>query len=165
MIRLTNKSECSGCSACVGVCPKQCIKMQADEEGFLYPKVEENACIHCGLCEKICPVLHKKKDVSQNVTAYAGYNKDENIRMQSSSGGLFTLFASAIIARGGVVFGAGFNEALDVVHSYVETIEDLAKFRGSKYVQSKIGDTYKQSENFLNLTISPMSLCCITIIP
>lgn len=149
MIQIENKMNCSGCSACAQVCPRQCITMQADEEGFLYPKVDETVCIHCGLCEKICPVLHKKDASSSTPTAYAGYNKDESIRMQSSSGGLFTLFASAIIARGGVVFGAGFNEEFDVVHSYVETVDGLAKFRGSKYVQSKIGDTYKQAEEFL----------------
>ncbi|MBR2023694.1 MAG: Coenzyme F420 hydrogenase/dehydrogenase, beta subunit C-terminal domain [Clostridia bacterium] len=150
MIEIINKSQCNGCHACASVCPKQCISMQTDNEGFLYPQVDSSKCTRCGLCEKICPVLHKKPiDETMLPKAYAAYNIDEEIRMQSSSGGLFTLFATAIIHRGGVVFGASFHDDFSVEHSFTESVEGLAKFRGSKYVQSKIGDSYKQAETFL----------------
>ena len=150
MITIKDKVKCNGCHACASICPKQCITMQSDCEGFLYPQVDSSACTHCGLCEKNCPVLHKKPiDETILPKAYATYNTDETIRMQSSSGGLFTLFATSIIRRGGVVFGASFNDNFAVEHSFAESVEELAKFRGSKYVQSKIGDSYKQAETFL----------------
>ena len=149
MIEIRNKKQCNGCHACASVCPKQCITMSADEEGFLYPKIDAAACTNCGLCEKICPVLHKNNAGGNNPVSYAAYNTDESVRLESSSGGLFTLFATAIIKRGGAVFGASFNERFEVVHTYAENVEELAKFRGSKYVQSTIGDSYKQAETFL----------------
>ena len=150
MITIKNKQQCNGCHACASACPKKCITMSADKEGFLYPKVERNACTNCGLCEKICPVLHKGNTEDRNEPiSYAAYNTDESIRLESSSGGLFTLFATTVLNRGGVVFGARFNERFEVVHSYVENVDELGKFRGSKYVQSIIGDSYKQAEMFL----------------
>ena len=149
MINIINKEKCSGCTACVAVCPKNCIEMVADKEGFLYPKVKKNNCTNCGLCEKICPILNKKEIKEENSLAYAVINKDEEIRAKSSSGGIFTELAKIVIEQGGVVFGAGFNEKLEVEHFFVENTEDLYKFRGSKYVQSKIGDTYKQAKKLL----------------
>lgn len=149
MIDLINKSKCSGCHACQSVCPKNCISMESDDEGFLYPVVNKKLCINCTLCEKACPIIHNKKSNNSPV-AYAAYNQDEKIRLDSSSGGVFTLIAEDIINRGGVVFGACFNEKFHVIHDYVETIADLSKFRGSKYVQSKIGDTYKKAKEFLD---------------
>lgn len=148
MINITDKSKCCGCAACVQRCPKQCITMQADKEGFSYPVVDTSACVGCGLCEKVCPVINKG-DVREPKAVYAAKNCDENVRLQSSSGGVFTILAEQVIKVGGVVFGARFNEEWDVVHSYTETIEGLAAFRGSKYVQSRIGDSYKQAEAFL----------------
>jgi coenzyme F420-reducing hydrogenase beta subunit len=148
MIKITKKQDCSGCHACYNACPVNCITMIDDKEGFLYPNVDDTKCINCGLCEKVCPIINKKQRVN-NTIAYASINKNENIRNESSSGGIFTLLAENIINDGGVVFGACFNDKLDLVHSYVDTIEDLSKFRGSKYLQSKIGDTYKQTKEFL----------------
>lgn len=97
----------------------------------------------------MCPIINKST-VDNQPCAYACINKDEFIRLESSSGGLFTLIAEEIINNGGVVFGAGFNEQFEVYHSYVETKDDLDKFRGSKYVQSNTGYTYKQVKDFLN---------------
>ena len=148
MINIVNKQDCCGCSACVQRCPKQCISLQEDEEGFLYPKVNVNYCIKCGLCEKVCPVIHPyEKRIP--LQTYAAINKDENIRMQSSSGGVFTLLAEKIIDEGGVVFGARFDENWQVTLDYTESKEELAAFRGSKYVQARVEDTYKQCEQFL----------------
>lgn len=148
MISIKHKQDCCGCSACVQRCPKQCISLHEDSEGFLYPEVDATRCIECGLCEKVCPIIHQA-DVRMPLGVYAAKNPDEIVRMQSSSGGIFTMLAERIISEGGVVFGAGFDERWEVVHSYVETKEALAKFRGSKYVQSKIGSTFQQAESFL----------------
>lgn len=148
MIEIEEKSKCCGCSACVQRCPKQCIALQEDTEGFLYPKVDESVCIDCGLCEKVCPVINQSAE-REPLAVYAAKNPDEEIRMQSSSGGVFTLLAEKVLYEGGVVFGACFNERWEVVHDYVETKEELKKFRGSKYVQSKVGETYREAETFL----------------
>lgn len=122
--------------------------MKEDEEGFLYPVVDTAYCIDCGLCEKVCPVIHQDAP-REPKRVYAAKNPDDGIRMSSSSGGVFTLLAEQVIARGGVVFGARFDEQWEVVHGYTETIEGLAAFRGSKYVQSRIGESYRDAERFL----------------
>lgn len=148
MIKINQKQDCSGCHACANACPVSCIAMIEDKEGFLYPKVDKAKCINCGICEKVCPIINKKERVN-DTTAYACINKDDNIRFESSSGGMFTLFAESVINDGGVVFGSEFDDEFNLVHSYTDTIGGLAKFRGSKYLQSKIGDTYKQTKKFL----------------
>lgn len=148
MITIINKKDCCGCAACVQKCPKQCISLKEDSEGFLYPTVDANTCIDCGLCEKVCPIINE--GISHTpLKVYAAINKDENIRMQSSSGGIFTLLAENIINEDGVVFGARFDEDWQVRLDYTETIEGIAAFRGSKYVQARTEDTYRQAETFL----------------
>lgn len=149
MIVIKEKHNCCGCSACVQVCPKQCISMSADDEGFLYPQVDTEICIDCGLCEKVCPVINQNEPV-EPLAVYAAKNINEEIRLKSSSGGIFTLLAEQIISEGGVVFGARFNDNWEVIHDYSETIEGLEPFRGSKYVQSIIGDNYIKVKQFLN---------------
>ena len=148
MIKIQDKSQCCGCEACRNICPKQCILMQEDKEGFLYPEVNLADCIDCGLCEIACPVLHPAKERIP-VAVCAAKHYDDNIRLASSSGGVFTFIAEQVIDEGGVVFGARFNDQWEVIHDYVETKEKLSCFRGSKYVQSRIGDTYKQVLHFL----------------
>lgn len=148
MIEIVEKKDCCGCGACEQRCPKQCITMQEDHEGFLYPSVDLATCNDCGLCEKVCPVLHQGEP-RKPLHVYAAKNKNEQIRKESSSGGIFTLLAEAILAEGGVIFGARFNDKWEVIHDYIETIEGLSNFRGSKYVQSKVGETFKQTEIFL----------------
>ena len=148
MINILDKKDCCGCASCVQVCPKQCISMNEDCEGFLYPKVDSAACVDCGLCEKVCPVINQGYTIVPLAT-YAAKNKDEKIRYKSSSGGVFTLIAEQILADGGVVFGARYNENWEVIHDYTETFEGLEAFRGSKYVQSVIADNYKYAKQFL----------------
>lgn len=148
MITITDKSQCCGCNSCAQACPKQCISMHEDSEGFLYPHVDTSLCIECGKCEKVCPVINQAEP-HRPIKVYAAINPNEEIRRQSSSGGIFTLLAEQTIKEGGVVFGARFDESWQVIHDYTESIEGLAPFRGSKYVQSRIGDTYKQAEAFL----------------
>lgn len=148
MIQIIDKSQCCGCNACVQICPKQCIRMQEDCEGFLYPLVNDDMCVDCKLCEKVCPIINQNEP-RRPLKVYAAMHPDEDIRLNSSSGGIFTLLAEQIIDEGGVVFGARFDEYWEVKHDYTETKEGLAVFRGSKYVQSRIGNTYQQAENFL----------------
>ena len=148
MIILSSKYDCCGCEACAQRCTQNAIKMVRDKEGFLYPEIDMHICTDCGLCEKVCPLLNQNEQKVPIVT-YAAQNKNEAIRIQSSSGGIFTLLATAIVKNGGIVFGAKFNEQWEVVHNSAETIEDLAKFRGSKYVQSRIKDNYIKVEQFL----------------
>lgn len=148
MINRIEKKSCCGCSACVQKCPKQCISMSEDEEGFIYPHIDASLCIDCGLCEKVCPVINQAEPRLPK-ECFAAYNLDENVRKESSSGGVFTLIAEKVIREGGVVFGATWNDRWQVVHTYTDSIEGLAQFRGSKYIQSIIGESYKQAEGFL----------------
>jgi len=149
MITIVETQNCTGCYSCSSICPEHCIAMQSDSEGFWYPTADRDTCVECGLCEKVCP-MQRKAEVKNDPQAYACRNKDESVRLLSSSGGLFTLIAGQIISNRGVVFGASFNHDFTVSHSYVETMENLEGLRGSKYVQSKIGDTYKQIKGFLS---------------
>lgn len=149
MILFKQKSDCCGCEACVQGCPTRCISMKSDMEGFLYPQTDQAVCVDCGVCEHICPVLNQVKS-RVPLKVYAAKNRNVRVRTESSSGGVFTVLAEAVIDRGGVVFGAKFNAAWEVVHDYTETKEGLVAFRGSKYVQSRIGQNFKKVEIFLN---------------
>lgn len=148
MIDIVDKTDCCGCNACVQCCSKQCITMQEDEEGFLYPSVDKNLCINCGLCEKVCSVINQYESC-EPLIAYAAKNQDTNIQASSSSGGIFTSIAEIVIREDGVVFGARFDDKWEVVHDYIETIDELIVFRGSKYVQSRIGNSFLEAEGFL----------------
>lgn len=149
MVDIKNKKECCGCASCANICPKNCIAMISDEEGFLYPQVNKDLCINCNLCEKSCPIINLKKSDNKPVV-YGCYNKDEEVRMGSSSGGVFHILCDFIIRQNGVVFGAEFDENFDVCHGYAETLEECEKFRGSKYAQSIIGDSYSTAKAFLD---------------
>lgn len=148
MIEITDKHNCCGCSACVQACPKGCIVFDEDEQGFRYPFVNKDKCIDCGLCSRVCPVLNQN-DPHRPIKVFAAINPNDDVRKRSSSGGIFTLLAEQIINEGGVVFGARFNDKWEVLHDYADTKKGVEAFCGSKYVQSNIGDTYKQAQVFL----------------
>lgn len=148
MINIIDKSNCCGCNACVQRCSKQCITMYEDEEGFLYPKVDAAVCIDCSLCEKVCPVLNQSES-KKPLQIFAAKNKNEKQRLRSSSGGLFILLAEQTIKQGGTVFGARFDENWEVEHCHAETFKELEPLMRSKYVQSRIGNTYKETEQLL----------------
>lgn len=143
-------SLCNGCSACMAICPYNAISMEKNEEGFLYPRIDSTACRQCRLCEKTCSVIHCNIENKYAVRAYAAMNTDESARRHSSSGGIFRLLAENVIANGGVVFGVKLDENMNAIHSYTENIDELFAFQGAKYVQSEIGDAFRQVERFLN---------------
>lgn len=140
------KNKCCGCSACEVSCPKHCIEMKQDEEGFLYPQIDKHLCINCGKCRSVCPVL-TKNDLRNNPDCYIAFSNNKNIRKKSSSGGLFTELAKEEIEKGGVVYGAGFNALFEVVHKSAICKEELELLRGSKYVQSQMNRTYEEVKN------------------
>lgn len=125
--------------------------MAPDNDGFLYPQVDEHLCINCGLCEKACPIIQTDSyQRTQEPDIYAAYSKNEKVRLNSSSGGIFYHIAGSIINTGGAVFGAAFDENFKVIHRSIEKIEDLTLFQGSKYVQSEIGNTYYEAKKMLD---------------
>lgn len=123
--------------------------MVRDTEGFEYPVVDTLSCIHCDLCNVICPIVNPQP-VSASTTAYAAVNRNDGIRLASSSGGVFSFLAEQILSKGGVVFGAAFSKDFHSVHHIaVESYEELSKIRGSKYLQSRIGDAYSEAKGYL----------------
>lgn len=156
MPNLVVSKDCCGCSACANQCAKNAITMQPNAEGFLYPRINERLCVECGACEKVCPALNLSGKITPPKNEWSGIkkafiiqHKNEDIRYQSTSGGAFTAFAEYVIMQGGIVFGAEMTNELKVKHSWVDTIEGLARFRNSKYVQSEIGNCYKLAKDFL----------------
>lgn len=138
------RADCAGCEACANVCPKGAIEMTADAEGFYYPRIDKSKCVECGRCDLTCPVLNAPARPSKAPVAIAAVNRDWSVRRKSSSGGAFTAIAELILKRGGIIFGAAFDPEWNVVHIAVDGIDGLNRLRGSKYVQSRIGDVYRQ---------------------
>ena len=149
MISIVDKQDCVGCSACVSVCPKKCISFEEDDEGFLYPKVNESLCVNCGLCDRVCPVIQSGEQ-HRPIDVFSAKNEDSDVLMQSSSGGVFYAMARKVIEDGGVVFGAQFDDTQVVEHSYTDTIDDLKRFQGSKYSQSVMGGSFTSVKKFLD---------------
>lgn len=151
MQRLCERESCIGCAACANSCPKGCIHMEADGEGFLYPRIDETACISCNRCSTVCPILSRSSKTQLDAPrAYAAHNLDKNIVGSSSSGGVFTALAQNVLEEGGVVYGAAFRENFSVAHCRVETADQLPVFRGSKYAQSDVALSYRQVCGDLN---------------
>lgn len=143
-------NKCTGCMACANICPQQCISFIQNNEGFGYPRVEEERCIHCNKCNAHCPVLKMPVIQNDRSFSYAVINKNSAVRLKSSSGGVFSLLAEYVLQRSGIVFGAAFNEKWEVVHTCIKDTRELYKLRGSKYVQSYIGNTYNSVKAFLD---------------
>ena len=142
-----NKKDCNGCGACIYVCPKHCIHMEEDEEGFFYPVIHEEECIHCNKCKNICSNYSKEqKEINK---AYIASNTCEEERKNSASGGMFYILAKYVIEKNGVVFGVKYNEDLTAVHDYATTLEECKSFMGSKYVRSKTEGIYEKVKEFL----------------
>ncbi|MGM9699022.1 MAG: Coenzyme F420 hydrogenase/dehydrogenase, beta subunit C-terminal domain [Prevotella sp.] len=142
MIEIKDKKECTGCTACMATCPKQCITMKEDEEGFLYPHVNKDVCNGCGACNKVCPVQSPILEEPFEQKAFLFQHKDEKILRESTSGGLFTALATWVIEHGGVVYGAAYDDGFVIRHVGIDSIEGLRRFRNSKYAQSVVGNSF-----------------------
>lgn len=146
MINITNKKECSGCTACASICPHSAIEMKPDVLGFKYPEVDKNKCVDCGLCDKVC-AFNDNYDKSLNLSkpfAYAARHKDMIEMMKSRSGGAFAAISDYILEKGGIVYGAGYSGHFVVTHKRATTKEERDEFRGSKYVQSDLTGIFLQ---------------------
>lgn len=151
IILFDDKKNCCACGACMNVCPKDAIRMEEDEYGFLYPQIDETKCVQCGACKKVCayqngPKLFEPKQV------FVAVSKNKNQLLNSASGGVFAAVATKILKDGGVVFGATLdfeNGHANPHHIKIENQKQLTKLQGSKYVQSSIGITYKQTKDYL----------------
>ena len=153
MINITDKSRCTGCTACHNICNQKAISMQFDDCGHIYPKVNPGLCTDCGLCEKVCPLLHEeripKDENPDTLNVEAVYNKDAEVRKRSTSGGVFSLLAEYVISKGGIVCAVRFDEHFHIHHSFFESIDGIDPYRGSKYAQSDLGETFSEIKSYL----------------
>lgn len=152
MINITenNKKDCCGCTACASACPKNCISMVCDSEGFKYPKIDSKLCVDCGICEKVCPVINSEKNEELPEKAYIVRNTNPEIVKNSTSGGAVTAFCEEILSKNGIIFGGAFDKDFEVKHMSAEKTEELKIFRSSKYVQSDLTDTFQRVKKSLD---------------
>ncbi len=143
------KEDCSGCSACMAACKKGCIEMKADSEGFLYPVVAKDSCNDCGVCETICPALSKREGNKPYDTVFAAKHRDNGKRREASSGGVFTFLAERVLNEGGIVCAARFDEEFRLIHDFCFSLDELPAYKGSKYVQSDMGDCFQRAKEYL----------------
>ena len=143
-----NRVECFGCEACQQVCPKDAIAMVEDGEGFRYPVINQELCVHCNLCRKACPYAETPEKHTENKYVFGGYNSDSTVRFESTSGGAFSAVVDAFCDEDYVIFGAE-AKGLFVFHGYITDKSQLSRFRKSKYSQSIVGGSYKKVRKFL----------------
>lgn len=145
--------DCTGCTACYSVCPHKAIQMVEDAEGFKFPQIDGTKCTNCGLCEKVCVPSNGYEKPSFTAQAYGAKNKRLDERKKSQSGGAFYILAKNVLSQNGVVYGAQIDEGCIVRHSRACTESEVKAFRGSKYVQSDLGDVFLQVKEDLLLGV------------
>ncbi len=151
MVKLyARKESCCGCAACMNACPEGAITMEADEYGFLYPKVNEGLCKECGLCKSVCAFQNSEEAGSEPLAAYVAVNNDCTALSKSSSGGIFAALASLVLAQKGVVFGCAWNSRIEPLHLCIDNPGDIERLQGSKYVQSSINNAYAEAKKYLD---------------
>lgn len=145
MIQITDKSKCCGCNACGDACAHGAITFQTDIEGFWYPEVDKDKCVDCRLCEKVCPIINKAKEKRFEVPrVFAAYNKDEVVRLDSTSGGIHSALANVMFDRNAYVCGAIYNDDHSVSHITISNRNMLPQIRSSKYLQSSMEGQFKE---------------------
>ena len=142
-IEICKKENCTGCFACMNICPKNAITAGEDEYAKTIPLIDKDKCIECGLCVKVCPA-NQQVELSYPKKCYAAWGKDESERKDCSSGGVASILSKAVINEKGIVYGAAFNHDLKLTHMGAESESEIQKFKGSKYVQSYIGFSFRQ---------------------
>ena len=151
MIEQAIGCNCTGCSACVNICPVGAISFAENDYGFAYPKVDDSKCINCKKCLKTCPSLNPLKNQNgPNLDVYAAWNRDETIRLESTSGGVFSALAEAVLHRGGYVAGAEYDEQFRIRHTLIHSSGEIKKQRQSKYAQSDLGTIFREIKTLLN---------------
>lgn len=143
-LKTKKKELCNGCTSCIYVCPKKCIEMKEDNEGFIYPVIDESKCIHCGKCLTVCSNTQEQNTKTQPVF-YAIINNNKQVLMNSTSGGTFyALLKDSFAKQNAVCYGAAYDDNLVVRHMRAETLDESLKFMGSKYVRSDICGIYEK---------------------
>lgn len=151
MISNCEKNMCCGCTACLSICPQKCISMVSDEEGFLYPSVDKDLCVECGACEKVCPIQNPIQETPAEQKACILRSRDISIRKNGAAGGFFYSLGCQVIKNGGVVWGVILDDAFHAMHMSTSSEGDLAKYAGSKYMQSVVGvNTFRSIKADLN---------------
>jgi coenzyme F420-reducing hydrogenase beta subunit len=145
----SDKNKCCACSACINICPTHAISLKPDEDGFVYPNIDETVCIECGLCNKVCAYQNVLVNNNLPLETYVAINKNEDILLSSSSGGVFGALASLVFERKGVVFGCAYNNDMEPKHICIDSSKDLGRIQGSKYVQSDINNSYSEVREYL----------------
>ncbi|MBQ9119743.1 MAG: Coenzyme F420 hydrogenase/dehydrogenase, beta subunit C-terminal domain [Lachnospiraceae bacterium] len=146
------KGNCCGCTACMSICPRGAIRMEPDAEGFLYPQVDDEKCVNCGLCKTVCVFQngYEREETEPKQTGYAVKHKKEEVREASRSGGMFTAISDYILESGGTIYGAGYGEHFKVIHKCATTAGERDELRGSKYVQSELGNCFLEIKEKLS---------------
>ena len=141
-VLFAKREDCCGCGACLNICPKQAITMQEDEFGFIYPVIDEDRCIRCGQCKKVC-AFQNIEETNSPIECYAAVSKNPEQAKRSASAGIFAATAIKVIEQGGIVYGAAFIESWKVHHISAETMDQLCALQGSKYAQSNTESIYQ----------------------
>jgi len=144
-----NKKDCCGCGACLNICSEKAISMKIDEYGFIFPEINYENCNNCGLCKKVCAFQKDRLSNGEPLSTYAAVNKDKDILLNSSSGGVFASLSHFVFEKNGIVFGSAYNKELQPEHISVDNPIDMKKLQGSKYVQSYINHTYQEAQKYL----------------
>ena len=149
MIQIINKKDCCGCTACSCICPKDCISMETDNEGFIYPSIDSNNCIDCHLCEKVCPMLNEIHENKYQLHSFIARDKRSEVLSNGTSGSVFTSIMESILTNDGVVYGVVVGDNNVIKHVRIDSVTDInfPKIPGSKYVKSNIEGIYKQVKN------------------
>ena len=151
MTEITDYDKCTGCGTCLQICPKNCIAMKRNDEGFLYPIIDLENCIQCKKCSNYCPANKEESVTNECIKSYMAYNMNLYERLRASSGGIFELIALYILNQGGVVFGAVMaKNCKSVYHTVAHSKEELGRMYGSKYVQSDIKLTFRLAKEYLD---------------
>ncbi len=144
-----NERECTACGSCVQKCPKNCISLEKDANGFLLPRVQAENCIHCGLCNRVCPLEQEKIAKTPQSRVFACVHEDPEMLSLATSGGVFGALATHVLEQGGVVYGCAYTGHLQATHIRVETKDALRRLYGSKYLQSNVANTFRECETDL----------------
>ena len=148
--KLADHTRCTGCTACASICPRDAISMARDREGFAYPVVDPNVCVHCGRCTSVCPILAERPKGALPAV-FAAWNQNDEVRKDSTSGGVFTLLAEYVLESGGVVYGAAFDDRMHLRHVACFRKEELWRLRGAKYVQSDLNGIFREIKRWLEV--------------